>query len=1123
MKQQQPQIHHVDGPMLPHLNHFPPQTTDNKTNSNNNGLPRGSTSLVPILTPPHNSDNGYDNDGDYDGDDNAHTQQYLLVPNPQRIVVRSARHGHRVCDLLPRVVDDDSAAATTAATTAATNAASKVDGVTIRAVALAWLPNKEHNGDEEDQDEDDDDDDDDADDDESSAASTNGEWIILAACSNGMLYEWNVADLSSSSSPSKNNPNESIIGPRRSFRLASCASMKNAELMHLASVQDASPSNVSSAGGAVLYGLAMDIPMEETKENNGRENTALVRCVIPPFAPEDERHGPTSEPAPITAKQLATVKRTSYQSHEEESSKSEHVCLKMKDAIFGLMAAYRPSSKSGGGYDDDDRMDYEVNNDGGDGDDVGGHVFLVLVASHGLIVCRDDTPQHQNDDSNSGGVVDPSPSLVHFAMKSSSQSHGHDGSLSSVAVSPNARDLAVGRANGRIEVLDNVFENAANYFDDASPKEGKEHPEETTVRKTVHWHAHPVRALSFVASSSGGNGNGNGGFANPSGLLSGGEESVLVTWQLDRNFHRPSNFVARVSHGAIVHVANCPHSNRVYVFCSDDTVQCIDGTNYACVWKERGLAGMALSHDEEEYDREEKEDGSGRGAVIVVKDPITELPMLTNLPGAPGMVHWYDPRSASVVGTLEVAPYNRVSRRDPTDPHVPAPTVTHMAIGENGKDLVTVDTVWTENTSVGRTHDPSGPRGPAMNAYTSIKFWSHVDGSSIKRNKSDQHKRRNGDVPMGYELVSSMAAPHGRNGAVCALAVSPDGSAACTLSREEDTFRMWVKSANVGGGASTSAGSTLWKCLYKVKTPSGYANLLSRSGASSSVSGGRPVAFSSDGTVLSVSYGPYVTLWDYSNATLLTSVTLDGDNGNEHESGIRSVDFLTKSDDAMLLTTAGRVGVKSPFGGVRSRYLGDDEWSFDVRAFGEGAVVSAVVPLYDFEGASGGGGYFAVSITCASRSVVSIIGREEGGVVCVKDADGCSFRWPIDGEVQSLCVDECSGSSVRLLAITRDWRMLSLSIGSKNGPAARKRIQAVSERENVLAQPRAPVLKSGAATTTDGEVVALQSSMKRRKVSIGNPGKLTGEDVISGFEFPNALSGKFTSAFIAKSLGIKNR
>lgn len=60
---------------------------------------------------------------------------------------------------------------------------------------------------------------------------------------------------------------------------------------------------------------------------------------------------------------------------------------------------------------------------------------------------------------------------------------------------------------------------------------------------------------------------------------------------------------------------------------------------------------------------------------------------LSNLPGAPGMVHWYDAESASVVGTLKVAPYNRVSRRDAAEPHVPAPAVTHLAVGDRGRRL----------------------------------------------------------------------------------------------------------------------------------------------------------------------------------------------------------------------------------------------------------------------------------------------------------------------------------------------------------------------------------------------------------------------------------------------------
>ena len=39
---------------------------------------------------------------------------------------------------------------------------------------------------------------------------------------------------------------------------------------------------------------------------------------------------------------------------------------------------------------------------------------------------------------------------------------------------------------------------------------------------------------------------------------------------------------------------------------------------------------------------------------------------------------------------------------------------------------------------------------------------------------------------MSYELVSSMAAPRGRAGEVCALAVAPNGRVAYTLGQEED-------------------------------------------------------------------------------------------------------------------------------------------------------------------------------------------------------------------------------------------------------------------------------------------------------------------------------------------------
>ena len=433
--------------------------------------------------------------------------------------------------------------------------------------------------------------------------------------------------------------------------------------------------------------------------------------------------------------------------------------------------------------------------------------------------------------------------------------------------------------------------------------------------------------------------------------------------------------------------------------------------------------------------------------------------------------------------------------------------------------MITVDAVWTENTTVGAARDLIGPNGSVtlMNVITCIKFWTHVESPTKLGKLSDyQRKRRNGDVPMSYELVASMSAPHGRDGMVCALAMAPNGNIACTLSREEDAFRIWAKKTN---GSPPSAGgtdgrATVWKCLYVVKTPSGFANMLVQSVNSSSV-GQQLVAFSSDGTVLSVSYGPYVTLWDHSNVTLLTSFSSVENAalpGSPNEN-IDTVNFLTGNDDAMLLTTAHQVRIISPFGGVKS-YLGDDEWLFCVDSIGKGAIllgsdafVSAISPLQWGEGIRGTGGHFAVSITLKdrSKSIVSIIDRCTGEVAMLAGSD-TPILWHVDGEVQSLCVEKNLVSVIQLLAVMKDYQMLTLSCGTE----ARLKRKGLGESQYAgvrMNRFQAPILKLGS------KIVDAEKSIKKRKVSIGVPQRNQ-----SGFEFP-VLSGKFTSAFIARGLG----
>lgn len=463
------------------------------------------------------------------------------------------------------------------------------------------------------------------------------------------------------------------------------------------------------------------------------------------------------------------------------------------------------------------------------------------------------------------------------------------------------------------------------------------------------------------------------------------------------------------------------------------------------------------------------------------------------------MVHWYDPKSASVVGTLEVSPYNRVSRRDPrVDPNIPTPAVTHIAIGQDGKDMITVDTVWTENTSVGKEYTIVGPQGEdiPMSVCTSIKFYSFSDANG---RKPDQRKHRHGDLPMSYELVSSMASPHGREGEVCALAISPNGETACTLSRQEDAFRIWAKNTTY---SPTGVASVMWKCLYKVKTPSGFANLLSHNQRSSP--GQNLVAFSSDGSVLSVCYGTHITLWDHANATLLNSMSSveGGAIPTGMNTNIQHLHFLTKDDDFLLLASESQVAIKSPFGGAgQSCYLGNDEWSVDMSSFGRDAKVSSVIPL----GGSvlGAKGFFAVSVSLdnGAETVVMVVNRSECGIACMEDTDRLMY-WRIKGGVSSLCVNESIGSAVELIAITEDCRMLSLNVGIHK----EKSVLSLKGQSTSITRTQAPVLQVGSEVDSQ--------PMKRRKISTIPRGAGKAQQFAIGFEFPS-LSGKFTTSFLS--------
>ena len=570
---------HLDGPALPHLGHFPL----GRGGSANADAAR--LALAPVLTPPVGGA------ADWDAG-----QQYLIVPNERRIVVRSAQHGGRVCELTPSRDGGDG----------------EREDVTVRTVSLAWLaPPEDGTADGEG--------------DGDSDGGGGGEHVVLAGYSDGTLREWAVSDVASPRSGGTGG-----LAPRRTFRLR-CGTMRDADLAHLSSPAGADASAVMSPrGGAIVYAWIRGVV--------GKRTTAscLGRLTVPAFSGD----GPGG-PIGLEVDRLATRETVSSKTPPGERAERErvHVCLRKHDDVVHLVASHRQPRRDGGGILE--RYNLE------DGGAPRGEVHVVMVASHGLVFYIDSL---DGDGKHRGkGTC----RLVHYSkiLKTSQHYSTEHSAFSAASVSPGTEDLALGRANGHIELLVGVFENNRSYLDGLSAGgDAPAHPEEVTVRRTMHWHAHPVRTLAYVPSSGGGRGAPRG--ASPLTLVSGGEESVLVTWQLDRNHHRPSDFVARVGRGGIVRLIPCPDTDRTFVFCADNSVQCYDSTSSERSWNVRGIASMALYEEEADVGRGA---GNRRGPVVVVRDPITNYPMMTNLPGAPGMVHWYDPKSSSVVGTLEVS------------------------------------------------------------------------------------------------------------------------------------------------------------------------------------------------------------------------------------------------------------------------------------------------------------------------------------------------------------------------------------------------------------------------------------------------------------------------------------
>lgn len=758
-------------------------------------------------------------------------------------------------------------------------------------------------------------------------------------------------------------PRRTVVLPalRQLIRLAGDG---EARLLHLALVE------AGKDGSAIAYVLLAGSEFGDENHNKKKqgkstvatEHLYLLRFAIPAWAGME---GAASTGIPTPNTQIVTLTETDLHIVDKWEYPLSDSAQKYP---FDLLAA-RSNSRS--------RSSITV---------------LVLVATpSALTVYGDNDPTTDHPSAPTTLLSDQRPMTIpkvafhHPGRRSKQPPH----KLSAAALAPDNDTVALGYWNGEVLVYPHLLSHVHLYMGQveqywtnrkAQPPQSAEEDQHSRARKPthplnglasqrLHWHAHPVRALAFGEDAR--------------RLYSGGEESVLVVWELDRADPK-SAVLPRLGLGAIVHVAlprrlggdASSASHSLLVHCGDNSLQLLLAHNLARVWKYDGLAATPI-------------ESSGRSNVPTN----THLPLwidcdtatlwLTGLPRAPGRLQGWDAALHRVQDTAVVVPYNRVSRVDWDDPPMPEPRVILACADARSTTLATVDHVPTENSGIGRApFSDGGDEGGG--GVTTLRFW----------------RRRASRSPAGrppFELVAAVAFPHGSTHDVSSLALSSCGRYACTVSNTERSWRLWSRRGvgyNEFNEERPTGGGSEWTCLYKVDLPAGYANY----GVPP-----RGADFSSDSTILAMAHGPYIAMWDFAdNARLVGSLThFDPPPGAKQSlpprqhPGIQSLQFV--SNASMILTTSREsVKLQSPYG-----TRGPRGWTYHRRKQRgyEDWTVAAATPLEGFvaialNGRQGGGQTSQVVLLEWLTGVpVTALQLPAGNLVSMTSFPPPSFGW----------------------------------------------------------------------------------------------------------------------------------
>ncbi|CAH0515750.1 unnamed protein product [Peronospora belbahrii] len=350
-------------------------------------------------------------------------------------------------------------------------------------------------------------------------------------------------------------------------------------------------------------------------------------------------------------------------------------------------------------------------NDGNKGIPISGD-YLVIAAGQKIITgwLHD---QHDAKDSSNRVFIQ--------------QKFHHVRNVTCIAIHPIQREFSIGDQVGQIFRY-NPYQSTGR--------------DSTVSTAMMHWHSHAVHCMQY---------SNDGQF-----LLSGGEECVLVTWQLETGRR---SYLPRLS--APVEVIALRKDGGVFVVgLADNVLFQYNPVTREQEWEARGLARGGRSAADSLPTRQ------------LVVDPVSKALVMNGSSGA-GVLQFYEPFTDRVLQTLLLSERNQVTRTD--DEVLPTLLASHTCFSSCGGALVTL-------------HAPTTMK--ECNEQ-SLRFWTrHVDGS--------------------FFVNTAVDAPHDR-ARVTSVVFSPTVDSDCVVTADDEgDFKVWQKSVAETGGAS-------WHCQSVVR------------------------------------------------------------------------------------------------------------------------------------------------------------------------------------------------------------------------------------------------------------------------------------------------------------------